>query len=65
VRTLLQVLSEDERAQVHERTLRILTKTGMRVDTAFLPTHQALPLGEDVERELDRIQKRAQEIAED
>jgi len=35
VRTLLQVLSEDERAQVHERTLRILAKTGMRVDTAW------------------------------
>jgi len=65
VRTLLQVLSEDEQAQVHERTLRILAKTGMRVDTAFLSTHEPLPLGEDVERELDHIQKRAQEIAED
>jgi trimethylamine--corrinoid protein Co-methyltransferase len=31
---LLQVLSEDERAQVHERTLRILARTGVRVDTA-------------------------------
>jgi trimethylamine--corrinoid protein Co-methyltransferase len=34
MRTLLQVLSEDERAQVHERTLRILAKTGVRVDSA-------------------------------
>jgi len=34
VRTLVQVLSEDERAQVHERSLRILAKTGVRVDTA-------------------------------
>ncbi len=35
MRTLLQVLSEDERAQVHERTLSILAKTGVRVDTAW------------------------------
>jgi len=35
MRTLLQVLSEDERAQVHERTLSILAKTGLRVDTAW------------------------------
>ena len=34
MRTFLQVLSEDERAQVHERTLSILAKTGVRVDTA-------------------------------
>ncbi len=34
MRTLLQVLSDDERAQVHERTLRVLAKTGVRVDTA-------------------------------
>jgi trimethylamine--corrinoid protein Co-methyltransferase len=34
MRTLLQVLSEDERNEVHERTLRILSKTGVRVDTA-------------------------------
>lgn len=33
MRTLLQVLSEDERDQVHGRTLRILEKTGVRVDT--------------------------------
>ena len=33
MRTLLQVLSNDERDQVHERTLRILSKTGVRVDT--------------------------------
>jgi trimethylamine:corrinoid methyltransferase-like protein len=32
---LLQVLSEEERAQVHERTLNILAKTGLRVDTAW------------------------------
>jgi trimethylamine--corrinoid protein Co-methyltransferase len=31
---LLQVFSEDERAQVHERTLEVLAKTGVRVDTA-------------------------------
>jgi len=34
MKTLLQVLSEDERAQVHERTLRVLARTGLRVDTA-------------------------------
>ena len=34
MRTCLQVLSEDERHQVHERTLGILSKTGLRVDTA-------------------------------
>jgi len=33
LKTLLQVLSDDERAQVHERTLRVLAKTGVRVDT--------------------------------
>lgn len=33
MRTLLQVLSADEQAQVHERSLRILDKTGVRVDT--------------------------------
>ena len=30
----VQVLSEDERAQVHERTLAVLARTGMRCDTA-------------------------------
>jgi len=35
MKTLLQVLSKDERAQVHERTLRILARTGLRVDTAW------------------------------
>jgi len=35
MRTLLQVLSEDERAQVHERTLDILARTGVRVETAW------------------------------
>ncbi len=34
MRTLLQVLSEDERARVHEHSLEILAKTGVRVDTA-------------------------------
>ena len=34
MRTVLQVLSEDELSQVHERTLRILSRTGVRVDTA-------------------------------
>jgi trimethylamine--corrinoid protein Co-methyltransferase len=33
LRTLLQVLSEEERAQVHERSLGILAHTGVRVDT--------------------------------
>ena len=33
MRTLLQVLSEDERAQVHDRTVRILANTGIRVDS--------------------------------
>jgi trimethylamine--corrinoid protein Co-methyltransferase len=35
MRTSLQVLSEEERAQVHERTLRVLEKTGVWVDTAW------------------------------
>ena len=35
MRTLLQVLSEDERAQVHDRTLDVLANTGLRVDTAW------------------------------
>jgi len=34
MKTFLQVLSEDERAQVHERTLGVLARTGLRVDTA-------------------------------
>lgn len=34
MRTRLQVLSEDERAQVHERSLRILAQSGVRVETA-------------------------------
>jgi trimethylamine--corrinoid protein Co-methyltransferase len=34
LKTLLQVLSENERAEVHERTLRVLSRTGVRVDTA-------------------------------
>ena len=32
MKTFLQVLSEDGRAQVHERTLRILAKTGLQSD---------------------------------
>jgi trimethylamine--corrinoid protein Co-methyltransferase len=34
VKTRLQVLSEDERHQVHERTLGVLARTGLRVDTS-------------------------------
>ncbi len=34
MKTLIQVLSEEERHQVHERSLRVLGKTGVRVDTA-------------------------------
>ena len=34
MQTQLQVLTEDEKSQVHERTLKILAKTGVRVDTA-------------------------------
>jgi trimethylamine--corrinoid protein Co-methyltransferase len=33
VKTLIQVLSEEERHQVHERSLGVLGKTGVRVDT--------------------------------
>ncbi len=34
MQTRLQVLSEDEKNQVHERSLKILAQTGVRVDTA-------------------------------
>ena len=34
MQTHLQVLSEDEKSQVHERSLKILARTGVRVDTA-------------------------------
>jgi trimethylamine--corrinoid protein Co-methyltransferase len=34
MQTTLKVLTEDEKSQVHERTLKILAKTGVRVDTA-------------------------------
>ena len=34
MRTRIQVLSEDEKSQVHERTLKVLSSTGMRCDTA-------------------------------
>ncbi len=33
MKTMLQVLSAAERDQVHERTLRVLSRTGMRVDS--------------------------------
>jgi trimethylamine--corrinoid protein Co-methyltransferase len=33
MRTILQVLSEDEKSQIHERTLDVLANTGVRVDT--------------------------------
>ncbi len=33
MRTYLQVLSEDERHQIHERSLKVLAATGVRVDT--------------------------------
>jgi trimethylamine--corrinoid protein Co-methyltransferase len=35
VRATLRVLADDERAEVHERTLRVLARTGMRVDTSL------------------------------
>jgi trimethylamine--corrinoid protein Co-methyltransferase len=34
VKTLIRVLSDDERAQIHERSLEVLGSVGMRVDTA-------------------------------
>ena len=34
MRTFLQVLSDDERARVHEQTLKLLATAGVRVDTA-------------------------------
>ena len=34
MQTRLQVLSEDEKCQIHDRTLKILARTGVRVDTA-------------------------------
>jgi trimethylamine--corrinoid protein Co-methyltransferase len=34
MKTLLKILSDDEKDQVHERTLEILANTGVRVDTA-------------------------------
>ncbi|GAG29967.1 unnamed protein product, partial [marine sediment metagenome] len=34
MKTLLQVLSDDEKDQIHERTLNILANTGVRVDTS-------------------------------
>ena len=33
MKALLQILSEDEKSQVHERTLNILARTGVRVDS--------------------------------
>jgi len=49
MRTLLRVLSEDQRAQVHERTLSVLSRTGVRVDTA-----KGRAILEDAGAELDR-----------
>jgi len=49
VRTLLQVLSEDQRAQVHERSLSVLSRTGVRVDTA-----KGRAILEDAGAEVDR-----------
>mgnify|MGYP001826993455 CR=1 FL=1 len=34
MQTRLQVLSEDEQSQVHERSLNVLAGTGVRVDSA-------------------------------
>ena len=34
MRTQIQVLSEDDKAQVHERTLKVLSTVGLRCDTA-------------------------------
>lgn len=34
MKTVLQILSESEQNQVHEQTLKILAKTGVRVDTS-------------------------------
>jgi trimethylamine--corrinoid protein Co-methyltransferase len=33
MKATLQVLCEEERAQIHDRSLKILANTGMRVDT--------------------------------
>jgi trimethylamine--corrinoid protein Co-methyltransferase len=49
VRTLLQVLSEDQRAEVHDRSLSILSRTGVRVDTA-----KGRAILEDAGAEVDR-----------
>jgi trimethylamine---corrinoid protein Co-methyltransferase len=35
MQTRLQVLSDDERWQIHERSLQVLERTGVRVDTAL------------------------------
>ena len=34
MRTIFQVLADDSQAKVHERTLKVLAETGVRVDTA-------------------------------
>jgi trimethylamine:corrinoid methyltransferase-like protein len=33
IRATLQVLSADDRAEMHERSLRVLSEVGMRVDS--------------------------------
>ncbi|MDH3519689.1 MAG: trimethylamine methyltransferase family protein [Myxococcales bacterium] len=53
MKTLLQVLSQEERAQVHERTLRILAGTGVRVDSA-----QGRKILGDAGAELDEAARR-------
>ncbi len=35
MRTQLQVLADEERAQIHERTLKLLSQTGVRVDSSW------------------------------
>jgi len=40
MQTHLQVLSEDERDQIHEHTLGILARTGVRVFLLFMPLYR-------------------------
>ncbi len=37
--TFLRVLSEDEKTQVHERSLKILSETGVKVNTDLVSIH--------------------------
>jgi trimethylamine--corrinoid protein Co-methyltransferase len=52
--TRIQVLSEDEKAQVHERTLRVLGKVGVRCDTEEGRRILA-GVGADVDEETRRV----------